>query len=332
MRCHLGRSPALLFAFGLVAAGQEPSRISTDARWTPATADLQAVRAACAPRQGAADTACVLDQFAQRGAPAAAVEFSRRVAQAGGDAAFLRAIRETGRVSVAYVAYPLRATDTHGCWLVNGIPDLVDVDAPAHVPRTLLDRDPIYAALARRFGDVTLSPGDRTDAGDPVAALTVDGGQRFTVSYRLRHGCRSCDVIGVARIAFDFDDHGVLDGTALVSVSDRVAGTGAPHAAAPPIDDPGRTLQVQVAETFTITLDADHDTGHEWRLTTPLGAGVLALIDRHYATTPGTRLGQSGREVWTFKALAPGRAELPFAYARATGPPTRTTTYIVVVR
>lgn len=318
----------------LVAQGVSPAPavplVST--AWVPDEVALQSARAACeTPAEGL--SRCVIEQLG-KGAPADALAFTRRFHEfSNGELAFVRALRAAGRVSVAYVTYPFRTNETSGCLLVNGSPGAIDVDDRRHLPLRHLARDPTYTLLKARYTDVTVWPGDRVSPAEPVAAAVAGGGQRFTVSYRLRAGCGTCEEIGIARFAFDFDAEGAYKGAALVSVSDRVPrATTIMVPIGPAARAPGRTLHLQVGETFTIMLDANRSAGHGWRLARDLDSSIVTLVDEASRTTRGTRVGTSGREVWVFKAAGAGVSELAFEYGRPGSKASRTAAYTIVVR
>jgi hypothetical protein len=144
-----------------------------------------------------------------------AARFARRL----NDDGYLSAFMETGRVDVATVTYVFRGNATTGTLLVNGIPALVDVNAPDHYKAIDIKKDPLYAKLAKE-GEVELWA---DDPGRPLAESTPEGGQRFTFSLPIK-SCHACAPVGTAVVAFDFDVAGHLTGVRLVKVSEGWSG------------------------------------------------------------------------------------------------------------
>lgn len=69
-----------------------------------------------------------------------------------------------------------------------------------------------------------------------------------------------------------------------------------------------------VGDTFTITLDSNATTGYTWRV--QHDTGPIRMTARSYREPQASLLGAPGTETFTFEALAPGEAELQFAYWR----------------
>jgi hypothetical protein len=189
-------------------------RVPTTAIWLPPAGFMTRFHTACAGLGGNAFDACFVASMQQAGAAPAAVAFARRL---DGEA-YLQALAETGGpVAVAHVFYPFRANENDAWLLVNGRPDLIDVDDRRRLPLAVMRAAPAYRALARHFPRVDFWPGDRGAAGPQVSK----DGREFVVDYRLRDLCHACAVIGRVRIAFDFDAAGNFRGTRLVSVTPR---------------------------------------------------------------------------------------------------------------
>jgi inhibitor of cysteine peptidase len=79
----------------------------------------------------------------------------------------------------------------------------------------------------------------------------------------------------------------------------------------------GQTMKISVGQMFEVRLPANPSTGYAW------SAGVLAkgpLVQSRPATyqRPASGLlGSSGTEVFSYRAVAPGAANLSFSYARS---------------
>jgi hypothetical protein len=136
---------------------------------------------------------------------------------------YLQNIRTTSKVGVAYVVYPFRANENVACLLVNGSPPLIDVDRLEALPQNQMKTDATYRALATSKPNMTLWPGVRDDASNPVTVRTLAGnGQRFVIHYFLQDGCHACARIGQATYGFDFDESGRFLGIRFLGV-ERIA-------------------------------------------------------------------------------------------------------------
>ena len=85
------------------------------------------------------------------------------------------------------------------------------------------------------------------------------------------------------------------------------------------LDDSGKTVDLVVGETVTLTLQGNPTTGYEWTVKKFDNAGVLrTLLDGVYtanADEPGL-VGMGGTYVWSYKAIEPGEAHVDMIYAR----------------
>jgi inhibitor of cysteine peptidase len=114
----------------------------------------------------------------------------------------------------------------------------------------------------------------------------------------------------------------------------------APPSIAKPImltfEDSGQTIDLQVAQTVTITLTGNPTTGYEWTTTAFSNEGVLAtLADGVYTPNPDSPglVGVGGTYVCTYQAAQAGEATLSLAYARSweTDAPAKTFTVTFIV-
>ncbi|HWQ22235.1 MAG TPA: protease inhibitor I42 family protein [Clostridia bacterium] len=73
-------------------------------------------------------------------------------------------------------------------------------------------------------------------------------------------------------------------------------------------------LEARVGETFTVTLDSSADAAFRWDLLATDETKVQ-LVDH-----PDAKEAIASTEVWTFRALAPGKVTLYFGYLRLDSP------------
>jgi hypothetical protein len=146
----------------------------------------------------------------QGGASPQAVAFAKSFA--GNGLAYVRAFRKVGLIDIAYIEYAFRANELDGVLLVNGHPSIIDVDSEKFVSEENFSRDPTFAALAKKYPQISIWPGDRYHTGTPSAKPLESGGQSFAVDYVLRDGCHACAQIGTASLTFAFDERGRYSG------------------------------------------------------------------------------------------------------------------------
>jgi hypothetical protein len=196
----------------LVATTVPAEAVTAAAVWHPPTGFMTRFHAACDGLGGQAFDACFVAEMGKAGASPAAVAFARSL---DGEA-YLEALVPTGGpVAIARVFYPFRANENAAWLIVGGMPPLIDVDDFHRLGLMAMRSAPIYRAIARRYPQVDLWPGDRDTAGPEVGA----GGRRIVVDYLLRDLCHACAVIGRVRFALVFDASGKFLGTRLVSVA-----------------------------------------------------------------------------------------------------------------
>jgi len=211
----------ILIVLGFGAALASPvwpeapaSVIDKDAEWNPTMDTIRTIHQECSDK-GAPDFGkCFVDFMLRAGVSAKATAFARSTGNTG----YLAHFFEKGRVDLAYVHYPFRANENEGWLLVNGDPQLIDVDALTDLPKAQLEANPLYLGIKERFPNVMLFGGDRTMTRPPAMVVQPNQGQRFIVDYRLLNGCRACERVGRATFAFDFDANGKFLGSTLLDV------------------------------------------------------------------------------------------------------------------
>jgi len=77
-----------------------------------------------------------------------------------------------------------------------------------------------------------------------------------------------------------------------------------------------RELEVQVNETFVITLCANPSTGFSWEEPTLEGDAGIDLIEHGVDQTIGGPPGEAGQERFTFRTTSPGRDTIHFVYSQ----------------
>lgn len=105
----------------------------------------------------------------------------------------------------------------------------------------------------------------------------------------------------------------------------------APDNVAKPImltmDDDGKTIDLQVDQSATITLEGNPTTGYEWSVASFDNPGILKIVlgglyTPHSLTydsqrPPDIPVGSGGTYSWTYQAAQAGKATVSLAYARS---------------
>jgi predicted secreted protein len=298
--------------------------------WNAEKQTLQTAKQRCADFGGRELEECFADSMQALGASSEAVAFTRSF----GSGAYVRKFRETGRVDIAYVAYPFRTADNNGILLVNGDPPIVDVDDVSLLPRESMEQDKVYGAIKNAYPRVTMWPGHRFQPQSAAVESLPDGGQGFVVSYGLRNFCHACELLGTAFFSFDFDKGGRLMGIRFLRIE------------LPPKKPPKNEVRkeseqirfVVMAEEgkeFTVRLSANRTTGYQWRPAASLDERVVKFVSCEYAPFEGALPGGGGDEVWTFLAAGRGDTEITMEYVRPwdkAHSPVKTATIKVSVR
>ncbi len=214
MKKSLAITIFLICATVIGANAQGPRRFDAGALFQPGMSTMQAARERCSKVPGAQFGECFVEQMRAAGASPQAVDFMHAVDNNG----FMRDFRDTGRVDVAFAFYPFAANENQHCLLVNGNPDLIDVDDYKLLPKNELAKNPAYSALLRKFPNIAVFPGDRFGTKFMTAVHLPAGGQRFVIPYVLVDGCHACARVGALQLAFNFDEAGKFLGTKVAGV------------------------------------------------------------------------------------------------------------------
>lgn len=297
-------------------------RIGPSAVWKAGPSFLERVHAKCLSLAIPELGECFSKVMKESGASPEAVAFARRM----NNDAWMRAFRDARTVGVAYVTYPFRANENNGVMLVNGDPDLIDVDDFVLPMKAELEKDTVYAGLAKRFPEISFWPGDRYSADFPVVESLPGGAKRLHVGYILRNGCHACEEIGSAVFAFDFAGNGKLKGTRLMMVTDTTGKK---------FSDPAVVVTVKAGGEFSLTLDSNRTTGYGWALDRPVDKNVVMQVGADYRKPSTKQIGAGGADILKFRAVGKGKAVVVLRYARPwdeSVEPARKAAFVVIVR
>jgi len=98
---------------------------------------------------------------------------------------------------------------------------------------------------------------------------------------------------------------------------------------------PGGTVAVNTGRRFAIRLQSNPTTGYGWQLAKPLDEKIVVQVTNDYIHPESSLMGAGGHEVWIFKAVGQGQAEISLKYVRPwekDRPPAETNVFTVVVK
>jgi len=202
-----------IFIFGQNGSKQK-FNIDSTAIWAPGMSIMQHIREVCSGGKYPDFGKCFVEQMKESGASNNAVEFAKLT----GDQGFLRDFKKFGKVDVAYSNFPFRANENQVCFLVNGSPNMIDVDDYNLMPTKEIKKNKQYKMIQKKYPGVSIWPGDRYGTDYPYYSHLPSGGQRFVFIYKLQNGCHACAIIGYAKFAFDFNKKGKFIGIKVINV------------------------------------------------------------------------------------------------------------------
>jgi predicted secreted protein len=308
--------------------------IGKDYSWVPPAGTLGKIRDKCSSLQAPAFGECFVSGMKDEGASAQAVAFANRM----GNLAYMAKFLETGRIDVAYVEHPFKANENYSWFLVNGVPELIDVDDPACRTKSGFEKDARYASLVKAYPQLSLWPDDRTDKSIPMVRSLKGQGQRFVISNRITDGCRACNYLGTAWFAFDFAQNGTFLGTKFLGIekAPRQSTTMTQaNSVEQGLTNPKKPVEATAGQKFTIILGANHTTGYRWELSSSIDKNIVELIGSVYEASDSQKIGSGGRELWTFLAKGPGKTKVSFKYFRPwekQAGPAKTTSFEIIVQ
>ncbi len=109
---------------------------------------------------------------------------------------------------------------------------------------------------------------------------------------------------------------GILCGSAIDCVASQQIDITLPASGA----EVSEAAMTRPGEELSIKLRSNPTTGYQWRLTMRQFDAVLAIQDKRYVRSEPVMAGSGGFDVWTFKALRAGTAQLLFEHLRSWEP------------
>jgi hypothetical protein len=176
--------------------------------WNPSRTAIAALHAC-----GSVSFTCVQAAMIADGATDDSISFYRLTGW------FLSAIDGSGgSVQLATVLNPWRANENEQPAILGGMPAVILPEREALVDNlaAAVQRDPAWAALQQTHPNALL-----WQSSPSVEAVTPldTGGERILFDYRLLDGCHACAILGVARVAYDFDADGSFEGAHFLGIA-----------------------------------------------------------------------------------------------------------------
>lgn len=80
------------------------------------------------------------------------------------------------------------------------------------------------------------------------------------------------------------------------------------------VSDPKKTIEAVVGADFTITVRTNPPSGYHWELAEALDPQVIEFVWKDFIPNQPDLPDSSGKDVWRFRALAPGEAKIVLGY------------------
>ena len=80
------------------------------------------------------------------------------------------------------------------------------------------------------------------------------------------------------------------------------------------ISEAGQNVEVAAGNEFKIVIESNPSTGYHWELVGDLDGSIVQFVSNEYRADKPVLAGSGGKDVWTFKALAPGETTITLGY------------------
>ncbi|MCX6993588.1 MAG: protease inhibitor I42 family protein [Kiritimatiellaeota bacterium] len=99
--------------------------------------------------------------------------------------------------------------------------------------------------------------------------------------------------------------------------------------------NPGETITLNSGCRFAVRMRSNPTTGYGWQLAKPLDEKIVMLVTNDFIRPESRLMGAGGHEVWIFKTVGQGAAEISLKYVRSwetNRPPAETNVFKVIVK
>lgn len=87
-----------------------------------------------------------------------------------------------------------------------------------------------------------------------------------------------------------------------------------PNTADRQISDPSQVIEVNAGSEFHITVETNLTPDYHWELAEALDPKIVRYTWKDQTPQDSNNPGASGRDIWRFKAMAPGKATITLGY------------------
>jgi hypothetical protein len=210
---------ALVGASTILARSQTLPHPDASAVWQMPNGFAATAQTACGASSGSQFSDCLIQQMVKAGAPAASVTFTRDLLKHNhGEVGVMTSFQPGKPVDIAWVTYPWRPDHRYGLLLLNGRPEIVNVEDLKLLDQRAMRDSSQYKDLRNQFAKVDIFPGDRDGRTWPQSQPQPSGGTQFVLGYPLRNGCVSCANAGSATFTWNFDKDGKFLGTSFMGL------------------------------------------------------------------------------------------------------------------
>ncbi len=282
--------------------------------WSPTIEDMNKLTQDCAGKSGDNLSECLVNFMIQSGANSEAVNFTRQIGGMG----YVQSYKSGELIDVAYVYYPFNQINHNGVYLVNGKPDILNPYDDSNYPLDEIENDKEYKKIKSRFKHLAIFPEGSASTQYPLFKKMGKEGEQYLVKYRLKDGCKDCQLLGYLTLAFNFDTLANFKNTQLVKVTNLVPNE------IPTVNNsvlgriftsPTQPININKGDDFVITLQAKSTSKYHWKLADGLDTQMIQFVGSDYVAPYYRELPNStGKYVFRFKAIAKGNVKIKFDY------------------
>ncbi len=80
------------------------------------------------------------------------------------------------------------------------------------------------------------------------------------------------------------------------------------------ISDPAKPIEVTAGSEFTITVPTDGSSVYHWEVAEAIDASIVQYVWKNYVADHPGDPNSTGRDIWRFKAVAPGKTTITLGY------------------
>lgn len=110
------------------------------------------------------------------------------------------------------------------------------------------------------------------------------------------------------------DSLGVSDSQLMTAVAQTLTARPTPSAAELEITDPAKPIEVAAGNEFHITVGANLSSDYHWELAEAVDPNIVQYVWKDEAPKDSKDPNSIGKDIWRFKAIAPGKTTITLGY------------------